>query len=295
MNKREFLTVLGSAVLAVPVAMTAAQRSGPSPAAATPADALAQIKARGVLRAGYIPYGPGFQVDLVSGQRRGIFHDVTALLAERLGLKLEWTEEVTFATMFEGFKAGRYDVVSSSIWVNAPRTLQGDFSQPLYYSGVAAYVRAEGVTVGDLPTLNSPSVTIATIDGEMASVIAAQHFPQAKTLGLPNTTSVEQMLINVITRKADVTFVEDDLANRFMQQHPGSLRRLATMLAVPNCIVLPLGQPALKAVIDHNLALLQTEGLLEALLEKYEIVPGTLLRVAKPYADPAVRPLAQPA
>src|SRR5208282_6510914 len=63
-----------------------------------PAPAKASLYERvtgsGKIRCGYLIYTPGCMKDLKTGKMSGIGPDVLSLAAKRLGLELEWTEEV---------------------------------------------------------------------------------------------------------------------------------------------------------------------------------------------------------
>jgi ABC-type amino acid transport substrate-binding protein len=289
MKKREFLTTLGNIILAAPVGYVAGKVSkGDSENnGAQKPSMMERIKKDGTIKIGYFLYAPALSRNVNSKQFSGIFYDVLERIGSSTNIKIDWSEEVTLGSMYEGFKTGRYDAIGSTVWVNGPRSLQGDFSVPLYYSGVSAYVRADDTRFdgADLDVLNSANVTISTIDGEMAAIIAAETFPEAKTQSMAHSTPLIETLISVSTGKADVSFVEDDFANKFLAQHPGSIKKLSTVMAVPNTIAIPSGDIELKNFIDTNIELMQANGFLEQTLAKHEDVPGTLLRPAKPYAD----------
>ena len=60
--------------------------------------------------------------------------------------------------MIEGLDTNRYDVVGSGIWINASRGRGADFTIPLLYDAVCAYVRDDdrrfddNVGAGDVAT-----------------------------------------------------------------------------------------------------------------------------------------------
>ncbi len=287
MKKREFLTALGATIMAVPASVIASKQSqkgiNSTHKKSTTTSSLQTIKNTGKLKSAYINYEPGFMKSPATGKFEGIFYDCMEQIAKNAGFTMDWVEEISFATIFEGFKTNRYQVVASSVWMNAPRSMQGDFTMPLYYSGVSTYVRNDDNRFKNVEDLNSKNYTLATIDGEMTATIAEEHFPKAKTLALSHHTPVADVLMNVITGKADATFVEDDVANKFMKKNSNTIKKLGVVFAVPNVIALPQGQEELKAMLNSNIEILQNTGFLERTIHNYEEVPNTLLRLKTPY------------
>lgn len=161
----------------------------------------------GKIRVGYISYPPSFIVN-PDGSYAGIFYETIEKIGENLGLEIEYAEEVTWDGMIESVKTGRVDMVCTGIWPTTQRGKHVDFATPLFYSVVKAYTY-EGNTKfdNDLSKINSPDVTISTIDGEMTSIIAEMDFPKAKKSTVTQLTGVAQTLLEIKTKKADVTFV----------------------------------------------------------------------------------------
>ncbi|MDP9191216.1 MAG: transporter substrate-binding domain-containing protein [Acidobacteriota bacterium] len=253
---------------------------------------LDRIVERRVIRAGYVSNPPSCIIDPNTKKVTGVVAESVERIAESAGLKVEWTEEVGFGSMVEGLRAGRYDIVPCAIWPTAARAREADFTDPLFYSAVAAYVRPDDKRFGDkLAALNSRNVRIATIDGELAETIAQTQFPDAQTVGLPQMTEISTMLLNVKENKADVAFVELYFAEQFLKNNPGSLVRLAPDQPVrifPNTILLRKGQAELKAFLNTGIDEQFNLGAIDRTIAKFEPVPGTFHRLSQPYA-PAVR------
>jgi ABC-type amino acid transport substrate-binding protein len=245
------------------------------------------IVKRGSIRCGHVSNPPACMKDPNTGKVSGIFVEVTEKIAQKLSLKIEWTEEVGFGSMIEGLKAGRYDMVPCAIWPNTQRALQADFTSPLYYSGVCAYVRkGDRRFVKNLKTIDSPNVTIATMDGEMAQVIAKEDFPKAKTIQVPQLSEITTMLLNLKTGKADVTFVEPYFAHQFLKNNPGSIENITPdrpLRVFPNTVLIPKGEYELKQLLNTALAESVNAGTVDTLLRKYEPAPNTFYRVTPPY------------
>src|SRR5271156_1897990 len=66
----------------------------------------------GKIKAAYAVYFPLFMRDPNTKKFSGIGYETLLLIAKRLGLQLEMTEEVSTGTMIEGLRGNRYDVMA---------------------------------------------------------------------------------------------------------------------------------------------------------------------------------------
>lgn len=248
------------------------------------------------IRCGYVIYPPGTIRDPNSGRIHGVFAEALENAAESIEYRIEWTEEVGWATMIEGLRAGRYDAICSPVWGNSTRSQFAEFTTPLFYSGIGVYVRADDRRFdGSLAAINSSNVTIATIDGEMTSIIADQDYPEARREALPQNTDVSQVLLNVVNRRADVTFVEPYIAESFLANNRGTLRNIAVENPVrifPNVMMVAKGNSELAALLNTMISEEINSGNVDRLLAQYDIGSGTFYPVALPYRQP-VRPRPQ--
>jgi polar amino acid transport system substrate-binding protein len=235
---------------------------------------------------GYIINPPILMKDPNSGQLSGIYYDAVEAMGKNLGLKMAWAEETGWGTMVEGIESGRFDMVVGGIWPSSLRGKRVIFSRPLFYSALFAYVRSNEDRFQQYADLNAPGVTIATLDGEMTSIIAANSFPAAKTLSHTQETPGSQLLLDVVSRKADVTFLERAYGEEFLAKNPASVRPLLPhqpLRFFGNTIVLPMEQEGFVAMINSAIGDLLASGEDEVLLQRYEKYPDSFLRVAKPF------------
>ena len=258
-----------------------------SAGASAPYDKIVAAK---TIRCGYVPYPPGLIKDPNTGAIKGIFAEALESSAKDLGYKIDWSEEVGWGTMIEGLTAGRYDAVCSPVWANSTRSQFAEFTNPIFYSGIGVYVRADDHRFDtNLSGINAVGVTLATIDGEMTSIIADQDYPTAKRVALPQNSDVSQVLLNVVNRKADVTFVEPYIAEEFMKANPGALRNLVPARPVrvfANGAMVAKGNYQLKGLMDAMISEAVNSGRADRAIVKYDIGKGTFYPVALPYRQP---------
>ncbi len=247
---------------------------------------------RGELRVGYLILPPYLMKSTATGQLSGIFYDVVEEMGTRLGLKVRWVEEVGLATLSEGLDAGRYDMIAFTLWRSAARAKNVAFSTPLFYSTVGVYVRAgDKRFVGKLSALNDPAVTVAGIDGELAADIARADFPKAKLDSLPQLSDYSQMLLDVASRKADVTFYNRVLAERFIRQNPGKIEDISgdkPIRVFAECFILPIQDYAFQSMIDATVEEMLENGQIDRIFAAHGEDPREYYRPLVPYRNPEI-------
>jgi len=226
------------------------------------------------LRIGYIVYSPSLVKDLVTGQFSGFSYEIVEAIAKKVGLKTEWVEEVGWGTALEGLKTNRYDMVGTQMWVTEGRDKQALFSISPIDSVAYAYVR-KGDTrfTKDLSILNSENYTISVLDGEITTNIAKEDFPKAKTLALPQLSSIAEVYLNVLQNKADITFTEPAGMQDFLKAHPNSLERVndKPLRSYGNSFAFKLGNTELVDKWNKAARELMDGGEVKAILEKYGV------------------------
>lgn len=243
------------------------------------------------IRVAYISYPPSFIKDANTAEYSGIFHEVLSEMASRMELEIEYVEETAWGTMIESVRSGRVDLVCTGIWPNATRGKLVDFTDPVYFSPIRAYVKAGNDRfTGDLSKVDSPEVKVATIDGEMSSIISKADFPSATVHALPQTTDISQLLLEVATGKAEITFVEPAIANAYLEKNPGSIAEVKSVPPVrvfPNVMMIAKGENELLSMLNIALNEIANTGHVDRIVSKYETTPGLFLRRRPPYRDEA--------
>lgn len=238
------------------------------------------------IRVGYISYPPYYQI-APDGSHSGIFYDVMTEAAKRLGVEINYVKEVTWDGMIQDLKDGNVDMIISGVWPTSQRGKYADFLEPIFFSPIRAYTYMGNTAFDeDLKNANRENVTIACIDGEMSQIIANADFPKTKQLSSPQLSGVSQILLNVSTRKADLTFVEPAVALEFMAKNPNTIVEIHTkkpLRVFPACVMIRKNQEAFKSTLNIVLDELKNEGFIEKVLSKHEIYPASFLRTNTPY------------
>ena len=197
---------------------------------------------------------------------------------------------ISFGTMIEGLKVGRYDALCINGWNSGGYASLLSQTIPLYYSALDAYTWAGNARFdNNLALANDPSVHISTIDGTGTKIIADQNFPKATQLTMPQMTDYVTALVNVADKKADLTFVERHLAFDFMKKNPAKIQKVKKDTPIryyANGFNVDIGEYKLLAMFNMTLEEMLGAGDIDAILDRYrKDDPSSLLSIAKPFAE----------
>lgn len=245
------------------------------------------------LRCGYFVTPPYIQIDPNTKTMTGAYYDLVEKMGQDWGIKIEWAEEVGTASMFEGLKTGRYDLLCSPNTLTATRTLIADFSRAIVYNPFYLYVRENDHRFdGALDKANDESITMLSYDGYFGATIIKDDFPKAKLVSLPDLSNDTDILLGVSTGKADAGICGNIVASNFIKNNPGTIRRVGgPPLRFPSLgLAFAKGEEQLKAMINASLTYYQETGVTEKILNKYDLDEARLFRPATPYKEPSTSP-----
>ena len=288
MQNNNWLKVVGIVVLVIIVSLLTIKFSGSSSTAGS--DLKQKVLSTGVIRAGYVVYPPEMIKDPNTGKLSGIFYDSLEAAAKKLSLKVDWVEEVNWGTMIEGLKMGRYDIVGSPVWPSSERAREADFTIPLTYSVIVAASRANDNRFDkSFDAMNSKEVKISIIDGELAQSIVKEQLPNITVVPLTQLSDKTQSLLDLVSGKADVSFVEPIEIDRFLKNNPGTIKSVQPnnpLRTYGNVMMINNGQEAFKSMLNVALAEEINSGYVDSLVKEYASANGTYYPVAKPFSLP---------
>lgn len=232
-----------------------------------------RVVSSGTLRCGYGISPPNLVADPNTKQLSGLDYDIWREIGKELGLKIEWAEEAGWGNFIEGLRTGRYDAFCSMLWPDEARAKFLSLSEPLLFSFLNAYVRADDHRFdGGLESINTPEVTIPAIEGDVSVAMAQKRFPVARTLMLPQTATVSDMFLSVMTKKADVIFIDQAMFLVLEKEHKGVLRKLEN--TPPSHVFasyygVAAGEYRLRDMISLAVRTMINDGRMEALAHEY--------------------------
>ncbi len=287
-NSTHWSKVIGVIVLTIIVSFLTVKLSDPSSAGSASSAVYDKVVSSGTIRACYVVYPPASIKDPNTGKLSGVFVETLNKAGENMGLKVLWNTEVGWGEMIEALNSDKCDIIGSPAWSNSTRGKSAEFSQPVYYSAINAYVRADDYRFDrDIAVANNASYKLVTVDGETSQVIASRQFPNAKTLQLPQSTDVTLMLLNVADGKGDMTFLEPSVASAYIKNNPGKVKSISTLKPVVvygNVMLIKKGEFTFKSAVDNALIELLNNGFVDEVISNYEKeYPGGFYKVAMPY------------
>lgn len=172
--------------------------------------AFERVLRTGEIRCGYAISPPTLVVDPNSGGISGADFDIWQEIGKEIGLDITWTEEVGWGNYIEGLRTGRYDAFCSQAWPNPPRIQNTTMAGPVLYNILKAYVRPDDTRFdGNLERINQSDIKIPAVDGDVSVAMVESRFPNATIYTLPQMATISDMIQSVVTKKADVLFLDE--------------------------------------------------------------------------------------
>jgi polar amino acid transport system substrate-binding protein len=246
-----------------------------------------RIMRTNTLRCGYIIFPPQFNKDLNTGKFSGIAYDIVETMAQRLNLKIEWSEEVNFSTMNTGLETGRYDALCFSLYRWVPSARAVDYSTSLFCSPTNIYVRKEDDRFdNDIAGLNNAAVSLGVVDGEGANNIAAEDFPKMNIVSMPQNTDLGILIEGLDSKKYDAIFANPLMVSEFDKNNPNKIKNITPnkpIRAYCHSLAFPKGEQTLVNTVNIALEEMLNFGIIDKILKKYEPSPQTFYRINVPW------------
>lgn len=270
-------------IAAVSIALAAGLAGCSNPEDARPADSSTeassgelQTVAAGKLTIGsdltYPPY------DTLDGDTPAGFDvDFMKEVAAQLDLEPEFVD-TRFAQIIAGIKAGRYDVIASTLYVSAERAKEVDFI-PYFQTGNSIISLADGdqyVTAQDLCGKTVGVVTATVI----ADIMPNEESDRCKENGLGAITVKEfptdpEATQALLAGQVDAQMTDGAVAKSAVDKLNGKLVISSTELIYPIAVGLGVkkGDTAMADAISGAIEAMKSEGSYDKLLTEYNLEP----------------------
>ena len=269
--------VLIAVISAIAAFATVASTGKSGSAPTTKESAYERVMKTGTLRCGYVLYPQFMERDPNTKAFSGIVYDLMNEIGHQLNLKIEWTEEVGMANVFEGLNTGRYDAVCSLIALVPSRLRAAEYTVPYMYFPSFVYSRVDDMRFdNNYAKINDPSVKVAYLEGEMGQTIKEQDFPKAASVSLQNLTGFSDVPLQVSMGKADVSMGEPAEVDTFISKNPGKIRQVSgpPIRMEASGFQVAVGEQSLNDLLSNTILSLQNSGFTARLLEKQLGKPG---------------------
>jgi ABC-type amino acid transport substrate-binding protein len=244
-----------------------------------------KIMASQTVRCGYIVWPPFVDKDINSGAYSGLVYDVLKEMERVSGLKVVMQEEFGLGTYLQGLNNGRYDLECSGGWQNAKRAQLAEYTKPFAFFPIVAVVKADETRSADLSWVNSADVKVAIIDGETSAQIQKMHFEKAQTVELQQMQNSSDLMLQLSTGKADITFTDMPSYIKFSKANPGTVKAFTEnpVRVIPVNFSMAKGEHDLRTMLDVTIDELIYDGIIEKILKKYNTEETIFLPVNSAY------------
>ncbi|MEM3658655.1 MAG: transporter substrate-binding domain-containing protein [Candidatus Hadarchaeum sp.] len=235
------------------------------------ADRLAEILSRGVIKIGVMLICPPFGMYDENNQPVGFDVDLSRLIAEALGVRLEIVP-VLAANRIPYLVTDQVDMVVGTFSRTAEREITVDYSVPYVRTGPALMVRSEETAINSIADCSGKKVAI--LKGTTGAL-------WAKKLAPAGTTFVEydyepDQLLALMQRKVDALVQDETIISGWMDQYPGQFKIVGELFYDDYiCIGLKQGIETynLRNWLNWFLFELHRDGVIEQLWNKWFRIP----------------------
>ncbi len=238
------------------------------------------------IRCGYYVYPPVTYRDPNTNKLSGFSVDMMEKIADKAGMKVEWTDEVNFGNWTQELEAGRFDVACTPMWPAIPLGRKALFTTPMFYSQIRVIGRADETRFTNLTDLNKPEVKITVADANETYYLAKEWFPKATIMTQPQNADGTQVILDVIGHKADVMI--SDL-NAVAQWNKNNDQKIAVtaggavLKAMPFTLAVRATDADLGNFLNTAIADLNNTGAIPRMIDKWMDYKGVFIPVTTPY------------
>jgi len=162
-------------------------------AMAPAASSLDRIVKRGRVIVGITGTQPPLNATNKAGEIIGMDADIAKLVAGHMGVKLKFTK-MPFAELLPALKAGKVDMVISSMTMTLERNLKFAFVGPYYISGKGVLTKTGAITALQEEGLNTPGFKVAALKDSTSQKFVETAAPQAELVKVKSYDDALDML-----------------------------------------------------------------------------------------------------
>ena len=219
------------------------------------------INARGSIKCTFSPYFDYFTTK--DEKLWGTFYELTKNLSKKLWVKFDFVEQSGYGVIADRLNSGYADMFCSPVRPTKERRLSMFFSKSLFQSNIFAYISSKSpYSKKDLNTLQKDKkLRIAVKENDIHHDIAREFFPNARLVWVPQLSDISEVLKFVIDNRADMTFWEDNLVDKYIKTNKlssnviiqKSFIKNKPIVTYDNCFAFPRWEFELKKIIDECL------------------------------------------
>jgi ABC-type amino acid transport substrate-binding protein len=238
-----------------------------------------RIMRTGVIRCGVYVWPPYIEKDANTGELRGFTKDILTRIIGLLDLKPQFIE-LQVGMQKQDLESGKVDAICGDGPWYASSIKYISYTNGYSLTPVYAYKRKGDDRITTLAQLNSKDVKFVGLDGDLSFDLAKSFYPNAQLQTLASTVDPSQLLLNVVTKKADVTITEPVGAKKFMDSNPDTIERVSDKpLAVfKGGFSVAKNETQLLETLNNAIEVAIDTGIIDQELDKYDPDRKMMLR-----------------
>jgi|BEDMetMinimDraft_2_1075160.scaffolds.fasta_scaffold04343_3 ABC-type amino acid transport substrate-binding protein len=208
----------------------------------------------------------------INSQGKPAGYDVAMLkaLAKYMHVKLV-IDNLTFTGLIPGLEAHKFDMLSVGLAATPQREKVVSFTRPYVPYQYVLAVPEDSNYPPEVSVFNSPSMTIAALQGSTDAQLVQSLFPKAHLLALPNDTSA---LLDVATHRANAAVVESYILGEFQKSNPNEVKNenmpTSVMPIYYGNYAVQKGNTAFVKFLNKWICMMQTSGQMAKIYEETE-------------------------
>ncbi len=234
-----------------------------------------KIKASETIQCGYTEWPQFFNIDANSGEFSGFFYDLWGLIAQELDVAVEWKMPIQWGQVNEAVTTKKVDIFCPGVWPDGGKRRNMLLSDPVFYNALYAYGRIDDQRLQgqSLENLNNNQFKGVAVDGDATEKILRNRFPMAEREMFAPSSMTPEMIMAVVTKKADFIIMDEAEMNAFITNNPDKIVKISDQPVVMKQVQIPLalGEFHLLNALNGILRDLINDGTIQNLIDKHEI------------------------
>ena len=239
---------------------------------------LSRIVESGTFKVGMSGTQPPFTVISKSGSLIGYEVDLANLLAEAMGVKVEFVQK-PFGELLPALEKGEIDAIMSGMTMTPQRNLKAAFVGPYIVSGKSILTTSTALAaLQDAEEIDRSTVKITALKGSTSEKFVKKVLEKTTYIGVDDYDTAVQM---VIEGKADALVADFPICALSQMRFPdaGLATLTEPMTIEPIGIALAPGDALFVNMVTNYLSALEGIGLLDALEAKWFEDGGWLIQL----------------
>lgn len=234
-----------------------------------------RIRNNNTIKCGYAEWPKFFDINANTGEFSGFFYDFWHIVGQELKVKIDWVSPIAWGQITEAVSAKKIDLFCNAVWPDAGRRKNMLLSNPVILTPLYAYIRSgdKRFENKDITTLDSTKYKGVALDGDASEFHLDRYFPHAEKQMLTASSPYSELILSVVTEKADFVVLDESEVDAFLVNNPDKIRKLSEKPVTIKMVQIPIAKEEyhLLNAINGIIRDFINDGTIKALLKKHKI------------------------